>query len=86
MEVDSPGPYKIVLAAFEYFLINRDQVEIDLTGLIRICIENDCPDQEMAKGVIANMVEFGLLEFRKDETGQPIFSIKVLDDNQINLI
>jgi hypothetical protein len=75
-------PFQVVLAAFQYFKDNKGLDEIDLDGLINVCVASGCPTSEVAQQILANMVDLNLISFRKDEGGTVYFSpVKVVNTN-----
>lgn len=72
-------PEQVIYSAFEFFQVER----LDLDSLTRIAQAANCPSPEIAKRVLASMVDIKLLEFKKDESGTVWFNIPKVDEDKI---
>ena len=61
-------PEEVILEAFD----KEERQELSLKTLIAYALRGNCPSADIAKRVIANMVQFGMLTFRKEQ-GQVYF-------------
>ena len=67
-------PYEIVLLAFYYFQPQQGaEVNIDETGLVRCMRATHCPSDAVAKRILQNMVQEGLLQ-RAIVSGKTVYS------------
>ena len=64
------SPEQVILESFVYFSAS----ELDEASLVKVCITANCPNEEMAKKVLNNMVENNLLVVTTREDGTKMFS------------
>jgi len=62
LQPDKPlSPEEFLLGAFTFF--KTDKIELD--GLVKIALAGGCPNEDVAKGVVSNMIRDGILGFEK---------------------
>lgn len=56
-------PFQVILKQFEYLNASK----IAETSLVEICLKSNCPNEQVAKQILNNMVQQGLLEREYDK-------------------
>lgn len=66
----SMSPYEIVLNAYVYF----KATEMDQDSLIKVCIAAGCPNQNVARGILQQMEQRGLLTKKTTADGLVMYA------------
>lgn len=67
------SPQKIIIYSFEYLNVKT----ISLTELVNFCLKMNCPSEQVARKVIANMVEKGDLNATEGKDNEIYLNLNV---------
>ncbi len=68
----SISPQEVLMGAFVYFGFGTQKLSLE--SMVTIALTANCPNSNIAQGVLAGMVEEGVLTWEKDKQGTVWFS------------